>query len=303
MRPDLAGSCTNRRSRAMGVRGALADGRVRAAARAAARGAGHRDRGARPRAARGRGEDGGRAAAHLGHDRRRQPGAVGGGARACADRGGRRRAGDERDAAVRPRPGAAWRAVLRGRGHAAVRAAAAGARDRDLRDRARRAPSWRWCWRATTSSCTWSTPAGVGSTRWSPSAPWPGAPPPRRRAGAGARRAARGQPRADHDARPRRGRRALRRRPALRPPGVDRVDRFGREVEPVRAQARRRGPRRGRARPHHHPDRAARRHRQGARHDRGERGGGPAATAGARGHTGQDRAAQNGRTALRAPNR
>ena len=44
-------------------------------------------------------------------------------------------------------------------------------------------------------------------------------------------------------------------------PGVDRVDRVGGEVGPVRAQARRRGPRRGRARPHHHPDRAARHHR------------------------------------------
>ena len=55
-----------------------------------------------------------------------------------ADRGVGGGAGDERHPALRPGPGPARRAVLRRRGHAAVRAAAAGAVDRDLRDRARR---------------------------------------------------------------------------------------------------------------------------------------------------------------------
>ena len=105
----------------------------------------------------------------------------------------------------------------------------------------------------------------------------PGAPPPRGGAGAGARRAAGRQPRAADDPRPRRGRRALRRRAALRAPGLDRADRVLGEVAPVREEARRGGARRGGAGPHHHPDRAAGDHRQGAGDHRGERGRRPAA--------------------------
>ena len=59
-------------------------------------------------------------------------------------------------------------------------------------------------------------------------------------------RAARRHPRAGHDPRPRRGRRALRRRAAHRRPRLDRADRLGRQVGPVpRARCAPRARRRG----------------------------------------------------------
>ena len=102
-----------------------------------------------------------------------------------------------------------------------LRAAAPGARRRDLRDGARRHSSWPGSWPATTSSCTWSTPAPRRSTasgsRRPPRTPWPGctvhhAVVPELVLGELPAR----QPRADHDPRPRRGRRPVRRRAALR---------------------------------------------------------------------------------------
>ena len=177
--------------------------------------------------------------------------------------GGARRARSCSTVALTDRaPHRARRAVLRRRGDAAARAAAGRCRRSRSSASATSGSSWPGSWPGTTSSCTSSTPAPSSSTRrgWrcSPT-PWRGCTSTTRRVpGAGARRAARRHPRAGHDPRPRRGRRAVRRRAALRPPRLDRPDRVGGEVAPVPAAAGRRGARRRGAGPHHDPDRAAR---------------------------------------------
>ena len=221
-----------------------------------------------------------------GTHRRRQPGAVGGRPRPCVAGVRRGRAGDDGDEPVGPRARTARRAVLRRRGHAAPRAAAPRARDRDLRDgprrhRAgagpgpprRRAAPRRLARGARRRRSGWPT---VTATRWRGCTVHHA-----RGARAGARRAARRQPRADHDARPRRGRRPVRRRPALRAPGVDRADRLGGQVEPLPQAAGRRA-RRGGAGADHHTDRAARTRGQATCDDRRERRRGPAAATGTR---------------------
>ena len=218
------------------------------------------------------------AAAALGHDRRRQPrGDRGRAGPASCSRPATPRAGDCTTASLTEQaPARARRAVLRRRGDAAARAAAPGARRRDLRRWGTSAPSWPGSWPATTSSCTWSTRAPSSSTRsgWrrSPRTPWPGCTV--HHAGArraGARRAARRQPRADHDPRPRRGRRAVRRRAAAAAQlgsigligSAAKWRRFRAASWPQRATARRRSP--GSPRPIGLPGD----HRQGPRDDRG----------------------------------
>ncbi len=259
---------------------ALDHGGRRAAPRAAARRAGHGDDRPRARPARGRREDGGRSAAVLGHDRRGQPRGDRGAAGPRAAGVAGLRTGDRDDQPHRAGACAVRGAVLRRRGDAAVRAAAPGAGRRDLRDGARRhragpdpgPPRPR------------AAPGGLAGRAGRPAAargghrgrPGPGAPPPRGGAGAGARRAARRQPRPDHDPRPRRGRRAVRRGAAVRAPGLDRADRVVGEVATVREEARGGGPRARDARPDHHADRPAGDHREGPGDDRGGCGGGPA---------------------------
>ena len=110
----------------------------RAAPRAAARRAGHGGDRPRARPARGGREDGGRPAAVLGHDRRGQPRGERGAAGPRAAGVAGLRTGDRDDQPHRAGTCAVRRAVLRRRGDAAVRAAAPGARRRDLRDGARR---------------------------------------------------------------------------------------------------------------------------------------------------------------------
>ena len=136
----------------------------------------------------------------------------------------RRRAGDVRPSRLSDKaPVRARRAVLRRRGDGPARAAAGRAGGGDLRRRARRPGAGPHPRPATTSTCTWSTPGPSSSAAERAR----GRSPTR---GAGARpprcpvlpelvlaRAAARHPRAGHDPRPRRGRRAVRRRPALSP--------------------------------------------------------------------------------------
>ena len=123
--------------------------------------------------------------------------------------------------------------------------------------------SWPGSWRATTSTCTSSTPAPTSSTpeRLAALADAVAARARARRAGAaraGAGRAAPRHPCAGDDARPRGGRRVLRRGAAHRPARHDRSDRLVGASGPGSASSwRRRPPGRG-DRPDHHADRPAR---------------------------------------------
>src|SRR6185437_12564796 len=94
--------------------------------------------------------------------------------------------------------------------------------------------------------------------------------PPHAARRAGARAAAARRARGDHDARPRRGLRAVRRGPAAAAaPGQHRADRLGRQMDALPGSAGRRRARPGGDRPDHLPDRPARDHRQGPGRDRG----------------------------------
>ena len=152
------------------------------------------------------------------------------------------------------RPVRARRAVLRRQGHRAARAAAGRARGGDLRRRARRPGARAHPRPARPRAAPDRHPARAarrGAARGARRRAGHGARPPGPgAAGDRARRAAARHPRADHDPRPCRGRRAVRRGAAARRVRLDRADRLSGQVGAVPAQARRRGrPRRRRRSP------------------------------------------------------
>ena len=153
---------------------AVAELRRDAAARRARHGGGR----ARARAARGRREDGGRQRHVLGHDRRRQPRGDRGAAGPRAAGVAGLRTGDRDDQPHRAGARAVRRAVLRRRGDAAATSRCARCPPSRSSGWGTSAPSWPGSWPATTSSCTWSTPAPRRSTRSgsrrSPRTRWPG---------------------------------------------------------------------------------------------------------------------------------